>query len=79
MQSQTGMLSRFLHDRGGMAYNMAMGRGMAQGTLMRQLVLHSTMLAYLDVIKCFAIAMATMIPLVFLMTKVKGGRGAGAH
>jgi DHA2 family multidrug resistance protein len=40
----------------------AQGRGMAQGTVMRQLILHSTMLAYLDVIKCFAIAMGMMVP-----------------
>ena len=79
MQNEASLLSRYLHDHGGMAYNMMMGRGMAQGTFMRQLVLHSTMLAYLDVIKCFAIAMGMMVPIVFLMTKVKGGRGAGAH
>jgi hypothetical protein len=72
-------MSRYLHDRGGMVYSMTLGRGMAQGTLMRQLVLHSTMLAYLDVIKCFAIAMGMMVPVVFLMTKVKGGRGGGGH
>ena len=79
MQNEASLLSRYLHDHGGMAYNMMMGRGMAQGTFMRQLVLHATMLAYLDVIKCFAIAMGMMVPIVFLMTKVKGGRGAGAH
>jgi hypothetical protein len=52
---------------------------MAQGAFMRQLVMQSTMLAYLDVIKCFAIAMGMMVPIVFLMSKVKGGRGGGGH
>jgi DHA2 family multidrug resistance protein len=79
MQSQMSQMSRYLHDRGGMVYSMTLGRGMAQGALMRQLILHSTMLAYLDVIKCFAVAMGMMVPVVFLMTKVKGGRGGGGH
>ncbi|WP_263350062.1 DHA2 family efflux MFS transporter permease subunit [Acidicapsa acidisoli] len=79
MQDQMALMSRYLHDKGGMVYSMALGRGMAQGTLMRQLILHSTMLAYLDVIKCFATAMGLMVPIVFFMTKVKGGRGGGGH
>jgi DHA2 family multidrug resistance protein len=79
LQNEAVTMSRYLHDRGGMAYSMVQGRLMAQGTVMRQLVLHSTMLAYLDVIKCFAIAMAIMVPVVFLMSKVKGGRGGGGH
>jgi DHA2 family multidrug resistance protein len=78
--NQAGTMSRYLHDKGGMAYSLMQGRAMAEGSVVRQLVIHSTMLAYLDVIKCFAIAMATMVPIVFLMTKVKGGRGGGgAH
>jgi hypothetical protein len=52
---------------------------MAQGPILRQLVTQATMLGYLDVIKCFAIAMAAMVPVVFLMGKVKGGRGGGGH
>ena len=75
MQNEANAMARYLHDKGGMAYSLMQGRGMAQGTVMRQLILHSTMLAYLDVIKCFAIAMGVMVPFVFLMTKVKGGRG----
>ena len=79
MQNEMITLGRYLHDRAGMAYSLTQGQNMAAGTLMRQLVLHSTMLAYLDVIKCFAIAMALMIPIIFFMTKVKGGRGVGGH
>jgi hypothetical protein len=52
---------------------------MAQGNIYRQLVIQANMLSYLDVIKCFAIAMIAMVPVVFLMTKVKGGRGGGGH
>ena len=79
MQNQMVTMSQYLHDKGGMAYSLLQGRGMAAGALMQKLVLHSTMLAYLDVIKSFAIAMGLMVPVVFLMTKVKGGRGAGGH
>jgi len=79
MQNEAALMSRYLHDKGGIVYSMTLGRGMAQGTMMRQLILHSTMLAYLDVIKCFAMAMGLMVPVVFLMTKVKGGRGGGGH
>jgi len=43
------------------------------------LVVQATMLSYIDVIKCFAVAMLVMVPVVFLMGKVKGGRGGGGH
>ena len=79
MQNQMATMSQYLHYKGGMAYSLLQGRGMAAGALMQKLVLHSTMLAYLDVIKSFAIAMGLMVPVVFLMTKVKGGRGGGGH
>jgi len=79
LQNEALIMSRYLHDKGGMAYSLMQGRLMAQGTVMRQLIIQSTMLAYLDVIKCFAIAMGAMVPLVFLMRKVKGGRGGGVH
>ena len=79
VQNQTAIMSHYLHDKGGMAYSPQQGSGMAQGAFMRQLIQHSTMLAYLDVIKCFAIAMGIMVPIVFLMSKVKGGRGGGGH
>jgi DHA2 family multidrug resistance protein len=75
--NDSNVMARYLHDKSGMAYSMVQGRSLAQGTVMRQLVMHSTMLAYLDVIKCFAIAMGMMVPIIFLMTKVKGGRGMG--
>jgi DHA2 family multidrug resistance protein len=79
MQNEAVTMSRYLHDHAGMAYSFLQGRGMAEGSVMRQLILHSTMLAYLDVILCFAIAMGVMIPFVFLMSKVKGGHGGGGH
>ena len=79
MQNQVTQMSRYLHDKAGMAYSLVQGQGMAQGSFMRQLITQSTMLAYLDVIKCFAIAMGMMVPVVFIMSKVKGGRGGGGH
>jgi MFS transporter, DHA2 family, multidrug resistance protein len=79
MQNQLALTARYLHDRAGMAYSLTQGQGLAQGSVMRQLIMHATMLSYLDVIKCFAIAMGMMVPIVFIMTKVKGGRGGGGH
>ena len=79
LQNEMVRMGQYLHDRGGMAYSMMQGRVMAQGTALRQLVQQATMLAYLDVILCFAIAMGVMVPVVFLMGKVKGGRGGGGH
>jgi len=79
MYDQINRLAVYLHARGGMGFSVAQSKAMAQGPIMRQLVLHATMLAYLDVIKCFAIAMGSMVPIVFLMRKVKGGRGGGMH
>jgi DHA2 family multidrug resistance protein len=78
MQNQIAQTARFLHDKAGMAYSAAQGQSMAQGNIMRQLVQQATLMSYIDVIKCFAIAMALMIPAVFMMSKVKGGRGGGA-
>jgi DHA2 family multidrug resistance protein len=79
LQNEMALMGRYLHDRGGMAYSAMQGRSMAQGTVLRQLVIQSTLLSYLDVIKCFAIAMGIMVPIVFFMRKVKGGRGGGGH
>ncbi len=79
LQNEMATMGRYLHDKTGTAYSFTQGRGMAQGTAMRQLVMHATMLSYIDVILCFAIAMGIMIPMVFLMGKVKGGRGGGGH
>jgi len=79
LQNQMAQMGQYLHDKAGMAYSLAQGRNMAQGQAMRLLVRHATMLSYIDVILCFAIGMGLMVPVVFLMTKVKGGRGAGGH
>jgi DHA2 family multidrug resistance protein len=79
LQNEMFTMGRYLHDKTGTAYSLSQGRAMAQGTAMRQLVMHATMLSYIDVILCFAIAMGLMVPMVFLMGKVKGGRGGGGH
>jgi DHA2 family multidrug resistance protein len=79
MQGQVAQVGRFLHDKAGMAYSAMQGQGMAQGNVFRQLVTQATLLTYIDVIQCFAIAMGLMVPTVFLMSKVKGGRGGGGH
>ena len=78
MQNQVALTARFLHDKVGLAYSAAQGQGLAQGNVFRQLIQQATLLSYLDVIKCFAIAMGVMVPAVFMMSKVKGGRGGGA-
>ena len=72
-------LARYLLHNGGRVSSMAQGRSMAQGSLYQQLLQQSTMLAYLDVIKCLAIAMALAIPLVFLMKRPKKGAAPVGH
>ncbi len=79
LQNQASAMALYLHSKGGMAYSLTQGRSMAQGNVMRQLIMQAMMLSYLDVIKCFAVSMLLMVPLVFLMSKVKGGRGGGMH
>ena len=79
MAGQVAQVGRFLHDKAGMAYSAMQGQSMAQGNVFRQLITQATLLSYIDVIKCFAIAMGLMVPTVFLMSKVKGGRGGGGH
>ena len=72
-------LARYLLHNGGRVSSLAQGRSMAQGSLYQQLLQQSTMLAYLDVIKCLAIAMALAIPLVFLMKRPKKGAAPVGH
>ncbi len=79
LQNQLALTGRYLHDKAGMAYSAAQGKNMAQGTVLHQLVVQATMLSYVDVVLFFAIAMGCMVPVVFLMSKVKGGRGGGGH
>jgi DHA2 family multidrug resistance protein len=69
--------SYLLH--GGRVSSLAQGRNLAQGSIYQQLIQQSTMLAYLDVIKCLAIAMALAIPLVFLMRRPKKGAAPVGH
>jgi MFS transporter, DHA2 family, multidrug resistance protein len=79
LQSRLDGLGRYLAQHGGKVASLAQGRAMAQGTLYQQLVQQSTMLAYLDVIKLLAIAMALAIPLVFLMQRPPRGGGPVGH
>ena len=59
---------------------MDQARQMAQGNIYQQLVLQSSILAYLDVIAALAIGSACMIPLAFFMKKrAKGGAGVAMH
>ena len=69
--------SYLLH--GGRVSSLAQGRSLAQGSIYQQLIQQSTMLAYLDVIKCLAIAMAVAIPFVFLMKRPKKGAAPAGH
>ena len=72
-------LSRYLQHHDGVVASLAQGRAMAQGSLYGQLLQQSTMLAYLDVIKCLAIGMVVAIPLVFLMQRPKKGAMPMGH
>ena len=48
----------------------------AMGQLYRQLGVQANLLSYIDIIQFFAYAALCMVPLVFLMKKVKGGQAA---
>jgi DHA2 family multidrug resistance protein len=76
LQTQVDALGRYLMEHGGRAVSLAQGKAMAQGNIYNQFLRQCSMLAYLDVIKVLAVAMALLIPLVFLMKrppKRKGG------
>jgi DHA2 family multidrug resistance protein len=76
LQTQVEALGRYLVEHGGRAFSLSQGKAMAQGSIYNQLLRHSTMLAYLDVIKVLAIAMLLLIPLVFLMKRPPKHKGA---
>jgi MFS transporter, DHA2 family, multidrug resistance protein len=75
LQSQVDSLGRYLMEHGGRAGSLAQGKALAQGSLYGQLLRQCTMLAYLDAIKVLAVAMALLIPLVFLMKRPPKGKG----
>src|SRR5580658_1399064 len=79
LHDRVDALGRFLVQHGPKISSLTQGKAMAQGTLYQQLVQQSTMLAYLDVIKLLAIAMALAIPLVFLMQRPKRGGAPMGH
>jgi DHA2 family multidrug resistance protein len=73
LQDRLNSLSRYLAAHAGSVNSISQGRTAAQANLYRQLITQATMLAYLDVIKMLAIAMAVAIPLVFLMKRPRKG------
>jgi DHA2 family multidrug resistance protein len=75
LQVQVDSLGRYLMEHGGRAASLAQGKALAQGSLYGQFLRQCTMLAYLDVIKVLAVAMAVLIPLVFLMKRPPRGKG----
>jgi len=79
LRSQSEALGQYLLHHGGRVSTIAQGRTLAQGSFYQTLLQQSTMLAYLDVIKLLAIAMALAIPLVFLMQRPKKGSAPVGH
>jgi MFS transporter, DHA2 family, multidrug resistance protein len=75
LQRQVDSLGHYLMEHGGRAGSLAQGKALAQGSLYGQLLRQCTMLAYLDAIKVLAVAMALLIPLVFLMKRPPKGKG----
>jgi DHA2 family multidrug resistance protein len=79
LRARVEVMSQYLQHHSGTVSSLAQGRAIAQGSLYEQMVRQSTMLAYLDVIKLLAIAMAVAIPLVFLMAKPQKGAAPVGH
>ncbi len=78
LQTQVNSLGHYLMEHGGRAVSLAQGRALAEGSLYGQFLRQCTMLAYLDVIKVLAVAMALLIPLVFFMKRPPKGKGGPA-
>ena len=80
MQQQVRAMEGFFMSSVRGPASAAQARMMAQGSIYRQLITQSTMLAYLDVIAVLSAGCACMIPLVFLMKKRRSGEGGmGMH
>jgi MFS transporter, DHA2 family, multidrug resistance protein len=75
LQSHVNSLGHYLTEHGGRAVSLAQGKALAEGSLYGQFLRQCTMLAYLDAIKVLAVAMALLIPLVFLMKRPPKGKG----
>ena len=78
LQTQVNSLGHYLMEHGGRAVSLAQGKALAEGSLYGQFLRQCTMLAYLDVIKVLAVAMALLIPLVFFMKRPPKGKGGPA-
>ncbi|HKF48664.1 MAG TPA: DHA2 family efflux MFS transporter permease subunit [Terracidiphilus sp.] len=78
LQTQIERMGHYL-VHGGRAATLAQGKALAEGNVYAQLVRHSAMLAYLDVIKVLACLMVCLIPLVFLMKRPPKGGGPMGH
>jgi len=73
-QRMNGMANYLLHAPRG-PYSIAEAKNLAQGNMYQQLLLHSAMLSYLDVIAVLSLGSLCMVPLVFFMKKRKPAKG----
>ena len=78
-QQKVDALAGYFQHGASVAGSSAQARMMAQGNLYREMVTHSTMLAYLDVITVLAVGCVCMIPLVFFMKKRKTSGPMAMH
>ena len=78
-QQKVDALAGYFQHGASVAGSSAQARMMAQGNLYREMVIHSTMLAYLDVITVLAVGCVCMIPLVFFMKKRKTSGPMAMH
>ncbi|HEX3436770.1 MAG TPA: DHA2 family efflux MFS transporter permease subunit [Pseudacidobacterium sp.] len=78
-QQQVDALGKYLQHSAGNAVSSAQAQVMAQGSLYRQLITQSSMLAYLDVIAVLSLGCVCMIPLVFFIKKRRAAGPAAMH
>ena len=85
MRHVSGSEGAYKNSIEGLTHNLLAGgfapaqtNAAAMQQLYRQLGLQANLLSYIDIIRFFAYAALCMVPLVFLMKKVRGG-GAAMH